>query len=114
MMYTCTLLDHMFLMYIMDDVCIFRMLIISCRYDAMYDIISAFQCYTISVDVYFPFHFTLWMACFTFLLILCYCCCAHDNDVSHTLHREWGITAGIRAPGSNTCRLGYLSGSFRT
>src|SRR4051812_10570378 len=58
----------------------------------MYDIISAFQCYTISVDVYFPFHCTLWMACFTFLLILCYCCCAHDNDVSHTLHREWGVT----------------------
>src|SRR4051812_29228459 len=58
----------------------------------MYDIISVFQCYTISVDVYFPFHCTLWMACFTFLLILCYCCCAHDNDVSHTLHREWGVT----------------------
>ena len=87
---------------------------ISCWYDAMYDIISAFQCYTISVDVYFPFHCTLWMACLTFLLILCYCCCAHDNDVSHTLHREWGVTAGIRAPGSNTCGLGYLSGSFRT
>ena len=86
---------------------------ISCWYDAMYDIISAFQCYTISVDVYFPFHCTLWMACFTFLLILCYCCCAHDNDVSHTLHREWGVTAGIRAPGSNTCGLGYLSGSLR-
>src|SRR4051812_5780792 len=61
----------------------------------MYDIISAFQCYTISVDVYFPFHCTLWMACFTFLLILCYCCCAHDNDVSHTLHREWGVTSCI-------------------
>src|SRR4051812_34965776 len=60
----------------------------------MYDIISAFQCYTISVDVYFPFHCTLWMAYFTFLLILCYCYCAHDNDVSHTLHREWGVTAG--------------------
>src|SRR3954467_10665582 len=58
----------------------------------MYDIISAFQCYTISVDVYFPLHCTLWMACFTFLLILCYCCCAHDNDVSHTLHWEWGAT----------------------
>src|SRR3954463_14033888 len=62
----------------------------------MYDIISAFQCYTISVDVYFPFHCTLWMACFTFLLILCYCCCAHDNDVSHTLHREWGVTQSFR------------------
>src|SRR3954465_1247145 len=64
----------------------------------MYDIISAFQCYTISVDVYFPFHCTLWMACFTFLLILCYCCCAHDNDVSHTLHREWGVTLAQSAP----------------
>src|SRR4051812_42667167 len=62
----------------------------------MYDIISAFQCYTISVDVYFPFHCTLWMACLTFLLILCYCCCAHDNDVSHTLHREWGVTAAAQ------------------
>src|SRR5436190_5074846 len=61
----------------------------------MYDIISAFQCYTISVDVYFPFHCTLWMVCFTFLLILCYCCCAHDNDVSHTLHWEWGVTLPV-------------------
>src|SRR3954467_1271537 len=56
--------------------------------DTMYAIVNAFQCYTISVDVYFPYYCTLWMACFTFLLILCYCCCAHGNDVSHTLHRE--------------------------
>src|SRR3954463_3506506 len=58
----------------------------------MYAIISAFWCYTLSVDVYFSYYCTLWMACLTFLLILCYCCCAHDNDVSHTLHREWGVT----------------------
>src|SRR3954462_4060273 len=61
----------------------------------MYAMISTFQCYTISVDVYFPYHCTLWKACFTFLLMLCYCCCAHDNDVSHTLHREWGITISL-------------------
>ena len=33
--------------------------------DMMYAIVSAFQCYTISVDVYFPYYRTLWMACFT-------------------------------------------------
>src|SRR5438270_9684029 len=71
----------------------------------MYDIISAFQFYTISVDVYFPFHCTLWMACFTFLLILCYCCCAHDNDVSHTLHREWGVTDALIDAVKNAAKI---------
>src|SRR3954463_6548151 len=83
----------------------------------MYDIISAFQCYTISVDVYFPFHCTLWMTCFTFLLILCCCYCAHDNDVSHTLHRERGVTTYLHQllqatrtrPLGSTCVLTRLN-----
>src|SRR4051812_4183265 len=80
----------------------------------MYDIISAFQCYTISVDVYFSFHCTLWMACFTFLLILCYCCCAYDNDVSHTLHREWGVTEKPLKPNNIVERDFLFYGSLCT
>src|SRR3954469_348470 len=51
-----------------------------------FSVILSMLVYTFLITVLSEWHVLL------FLLILCYCCCAHDNDVSHTLHREWGVT----------------------